>query len=178
MYLIYFNQVISILDAMKIVARVWETKVKADTIKHCFRKAGFVLNNEDDLPLSVIAERVRCERFESEELETIRNSLPNCTYHQFVEFCEVDDNVIVCDTMSDTDIIEAVQRTLDLEEEVEEESSVFESDMSLNMDNSMINSIETISNFHALMEGAKNVTPEMFQTFYKIQNILNQHYAT
>ncbi|XP_021695234.1 tigger transposable element-derived protein 4-like [Aedes aegypti] len=101
------HQDITVLDARKLVSKVWSVKVKAETIQNCFRKAGFVLEDEDDIPL---AELVRREAIRNQQdLALAEDELfPVDPVVSFSDYCDVDRNVICNEMMTDDDILEFV----------------------------------------------------------------------
>lgn len=107
---------ISVLKALHFIAKSWKA-VKEDTIKKCFKKAGFFKDTQCQIPE---------EEGEEELLPAAWETLqPNCTFN---EFLQVDANII---TAEETTLEELAAEKLfanssvsDGEEEDEEEDSV------------------------------------------------------
>jgi DDE superfamily endonuclease/Tc5 transposase DNA-binding domain len=99
---------LTVLDAVRNLAEVWQTQVKETTIFNCFRKAGFVAND-------VLVDSIDNENSEScqnegvvvqmcEDWDVLNTRLGNMDL-AFGDYLEVDDNVSICGILSDEDII-------------------------------------------------------------------------
>lgn len=92
------------------MSKVWATKVKPTTIQNCFRKAGFTLDTEDDIPLSNLANLLREERQTQEErCEMERNFGELPVLVTFDDYCDVDNDILCHELMTDVDIIDCVE---------------------------------------------------------------------
>lgn len=105
---------ITLLDFIKNLSKIWNNKVSSQVIKHCFKKAGFVSNDSDDLEdnislaqlrLSVIEAEVNLLQDAEESLEALQIQVP------LEDYLRVDDEVICQSLMEDDDIIEKVSKS-------------------------------------------------------------------
>ena len=96
---------INILQAITLITKAWDD-VKASTVSNCFRKAGFIKNSSElsthDLQL-----------LEEEEIEDWDLVSKKLGYEKISldDFLSVDDQVIVAEKLSDSEILEMVTRT-------------------------------------------------------------------
>lgn len=99
---------INLLEAINLVSKAWD-RVTAETIKNCFKHAGFTSKNleepletesydeEDDLPLM-------------EWLQVVVKSTEKIISHEeFLDFVRVDENVETCGELTDEDILQTIQ---------------------------------------------------------------------
>lgn len=99
---------INLLDAMWMITKAWHN-VNKTTISNCFKKSGFNITEDEDvedetsIPID-IAPRDWTKVKDTLDLQEIK----------FEEFVTFDDNIAVCDELSETDVTE-----IEEEEEVE-----------------------------------------------------------
>ena len=109
----------TVLDAIRMISIAWQ-EVKQETVKNCFRKVGWkkddnsVLSteqdDEDDLPLAILRERLQ---------------LPDSM--SFEDYVRVDENVLSHEELSEADIVAELisdPTTQEEDEEEEEEEEV------------------------------------------------------
>ncbi|XP_046400914.1 tigger transposable element-derived protein 4-like [Ischnura elegans] len=92
---------LDILEASRMCKQAWD-KVKPETIKNCFKKAGFVKTDEES-----------AERTELDEILPIdgwEDVAPNPII-LYEDFLNVDENVAVCGELTDADIVAEVLDT-------------------------------------------------------------------
>lgn len=95
---------LDILEASRMCKQAWD-KVKPETIKNCFKKAGFVKTDEESAEETVTDETLPIDGWE--------DVAPNQTI-LYEDFLNVDENVAVCGELTDADIVAEV---LDTEEQ-------------------------------------------------------------
>lgn len=143
---------ITVLDAMKLVASAW-SKVTPETIQNCYRKAGWITVENEEIPAEVD---------EYSGNQDLRN------------YMEIDDDVITSRLLSDAEIEEMVNFDFDeqncqeehLEESFLNESSHSNSDSLSSQSNSCMQDLEKI-----LLAG--KTSPETFKRFFDLRARLN-----
>ncbi|UYV85040.1 hypothetical protein LAZ67_X004383 [Cordylochernes scorpioides] len=91
---------LDVLQASRLCKKAWD-QVTSETIKHCFKKAGFVKKEEDEENADVII----AETMPSVDGWEDVISNPTISYDDFLN---VDDDVAVCGEITDADIIAEV----------------------------------------------------------------------
>ncbi|UYV83116.1 K02A2.6-like [Cordylochernes scorpioides] len=89
---------LDVLQASRLCKKAWD-QVTSETIKHCFKKAGFVKKEEDEENADDIIAETIVDGWE----DVISN--PTISYDDFLN---VDDDVAVCGEITDADIIAEV----------------------------------------------------------------------
>lgn len=165
-----FFQAISILDAIEIVARVWATKVKCETIQNCFRKAGFMLDSEDDIPLAVLANRMS-----QGDIMNLSENIDYLTSYEFNEYCDIDDGVVICNVMTDSEIIESISDDILISEN---NSSVEEQRMEVDVSTITSANVQgVLSSLHNILLNTENVSTDMFGAYFKMEEFLKRAYV-
>jgi hypothetical protein len=163
---------ITVLDAVRKLAEVWETQVKETTIFNCFKKAGF------------IARDVLIDQVESSETINEGSVVENCDdwaeLNQklgnddlaFGDYLEVDENVMVCDILTDEDIIEAVTMS-----EETSQNKTEECDMDMDTDESIKPTEKNIKTALSVLERGlyqkPNIKNEDFASFFHLKKLFN-----
>ncbi|XP_055623307.1 uncharacterized protein LOC129766732 [Toxorhynchites rutilus septentrionalis] len=159
---------ISVLDAIELLSRSWINKVKSETVQNCFRKAGFSINDDDDIPLAELMRR---------ELAAVDSAVPFDCSSSFDEYCEMDQNVICCDLMTDTDILESVE---EVEKNVENSSPMeLEEVQEVSADCFVItpsNVKSNLKNMSEILQSTENVPVKLFEHFFAIEQFLRDRY--
>ncbi|UYV79127.1 hypothetical protein LAZ67_17001185 [Cordylochernes scorpioides] len=91
---------LDVLQASRLCKKAWD-QVTSETIKHCFKKAGFVKKEEDEEN----ADNIIAETMPSVDGWEDVISNPTISYDDFLN---VDDDVAVCGEITDADIIAEV----------------------------------------------------------------------
>lgn len=171
-------QDITVLDAINLMSKVWAVKVKAETIQHCFRKAGFILEDEDDLPLAEIARREALR--DQQEMVLAEDELfPVDPVVSFSEYRDVDSNVICSEAMTDSDILEYV--TGGHSEDVEPED-ILSNTLDDEQPSDALHEVtpttvdKTLRTMKSILHSTDNVSIELFEHFFKIEQFLSSHY--
>ncbi|XP_054719284.1 tigger transposable element-derived protein 6-like [Uloborus diversus] len=108
---------VTILEAMRMTDKVWNS-VTSSTIRNCFKKAGFV-KNEEDVPV--------CDISDEPEMSVSRTDWGRLSERldlnevQFQDFLNVDEEVAVCGRWEDHEIISQITAGDPISEEDEEE---------------------------------------------------------
>ncbi|KAH7970479.1 hypothetical protein HPB49_007761 [Dermacentor silvarum] len=94
------NYVVDVLSAFGILSDVWKA-VTADTIRNCFHRAGFVLDDEDSATGHDPAAELPPDMNVIDNLRASRVDIPTVTFEQFANFdsavlpcAELDDEII------------------------------------------------------------------------------------
>lgn len=155
------TEIISILDAINLLSSAWRN-ISAETIQNCFRHAGFIQNDnhvvlredfdpEDDIPLKLIA------------------STAHLDVDKFVEYVNVDKNVIATEILTDQEIVHQIT-TSDIEDEEEPETVITPDDPITTAQ--ALEYIRKVQHYFQV-NGAKENT---FSILLEIQNTLNNQY--
>jgi len=116
---------INVYNAIVFIHRAWRT-VTAHTIQNCYRKAGFVNDqqtdvsddsSDDDIPLVYLRDSWK---------KALDGTGTQCDL-DFDEYVRVDDNVVVAERPSDDDIVSKIMNKDDVEES-DEESDILPAD--------------------------------------------------
>jgi DDE superfamily endonuclease len=89
---------VNILEAINIVAKVWETKVSAETVANCFGKAGF--HKKDDAIVQLLEPLVEFE----ESFAVLQGHL-DTGLTNFNEYVSCDEHVEITGQLTDEDIL-------------------------------------------------------------------------
>ncbi|XP_019543367.2 tigger transposable element-derived protein 6-like [Aedes albopictus] len=167
---------VTVLDAINLLAKVWSVKVSAQTIEHCFRKAGFELLGDDDIPL---AELMRREIIQNQQAALLAENdvFPVDPEVSFTEYCDVDAKIICCELMTDEDIIECVNS---IDEEPDEDVEMMHiAEAECEPVQITANTVDwSLKSLRNILDSTDGVYPELFNNFYKIENFLRDKYAS
>ncbi|XP_052873545.1 tigger transposable element-derived protein 4-like [Anopheles cruzii] len=91
---------VTALDSINILAEAWSTEIKPETIKACFKNAGFSITDDEEDPLAVYDVNTDDSetKFESSTL--------------FTEYCAVDKFVTYSDHKEDVDFVDSSRAIL------------------------------------------------------------------
>ncbi|XP_066260432.1 tigger transposable element-derived protein 4-like [Euwallacea similis] len=104
---------ITLMDCVDEVNSAWNTDVRPETISNCFKKAGFgqysEWENEDEIPLIFISERLKERREEEIQLQMEYEAWKNLKGKEgvtFNDYVNVDDDIVTSEFPTNEDIIE------------------------------------------------------------------------
>nr|XP_029726281.1 uncharacterized protein LOC109416478 [Aedes albopictus] len=170
---------VTVLDAINLLAKVWSVKVSAQTIEHCFRKAGFELLGDDDIPLAELMWR---EIIQNQQAALLAEdeTFPVDPEVSFTEYCNVDAEVACCELMTDEDIIESVNLgdsfDVDPDEDVEMMPIAERESEPVRI---TANAVDwTLKSLQNILDSTDGVHPELFFNFHRIENFLRDKYPT
>jgi hypothetical protein len=138
---------------MRLLAESW-AMVTADTVKNCYRKAGWI-RDEDAMETAEYLD----EALEPEN----RSGLPD---EEFALFIGVDDQVVTSNSLSDLEIFEMVREDHAGEDALNEDDDTNDSFMSENSSTDPLQALES-----SLLES--ETPPEAIQLFYQLKSKLN-----
>ncbi|XP_066259361.1 tigger transposable element-derived protein 4-like [Euwallacea similis] len=116
--------IITLLDAIRFIHMAWQ-KVSKQTIRNCFRHAGFLENenfdSDDDLPLVEWLKKNQCKNKTDIQEDFLQ------TNNDFHEFVHVDDNLVSVEFLDDNAIIASVSSASDTyDDDEEDEDAAYE----------------------------------------------------
>jgi len=97
---------ISLLDCINNLSEIWDTKVTPLIIQNCFKRAGFCAfgwNDDEDDNISLLHWQEGVQHFEQ------LRSVSSVDIDSFEDYIEIDEKVLVGDSLSDKDIIASVR---------------------------------------------------------------------
>ena len=153
------NKKIDILEACRMSKQAWDS-VSSKTIANCFRKAGFIHNNNSEL-LDNGIEQAEQSDFVNEVYIQAEKNVP---YEQYINF---DNDLAVSGTLTDTDIVKEI---ICDNESSEEEDEVF-----LKPKVTITQALNSISQLNSFIEEQENVDDEIFQSINKLRNFTMLH---
>ena len=165
------------MEAIKIVANVW-VDVKPKTIEHCFRKAGFVAFNNNEVTLED-------HQYIDHDLETdtslekaIMELDPNCCA---IDYLNIDESLVCYEMPTDLDILESVTNTEpQLNDAVLNNANMdTEDDESENVEPLPITVQSVTENLMFMTNTLQNtceVPPEIFHHYYNVQRFFMKTY--
>ena len=119
------SEEISLLDSIKMLARIWNTKLSKQTISNCFKKAGFVHKdqNNNDVGNNDVEDTVDTENTEDDfecnnYFKDLNDGFSNLQY-----FLSFDDHLSTNNNLSDDNIIELVTLDDDTNDTITNESN-------------------------------------------------------
>lgn len=170
--------VISVLDALNIMVEAW-ARVKQSTIVNCFKSAGFNFRDDDEdmIPLAELIRRMRNQEAEIEDADDVEmfDQINGTTFESFEDYIRIDDNVVTGDFMTDDDIIESTQASVDSEESSTTNS---EDNMSSNSDSGVNPPVtksaasEALEIIHRAFMQSEKISPKSYLDFYNVKNAL------
>lgn len=101
-------QPVNLLEAVRMIRFSW-TQVTENTIKNCFRKAGFFITSDNTTPEEVS---------NSEDIPGWENFNSPVSFKEYVE---LDNSVVICGALNEADIVASFQENASSDEEIETE---------------------------------------------------------
>lgn len=135
------------------------------------------MDGDDDLPLAELMRRESI-RNQQETLEAEEDVFPVDPAVTFSEYCNVDANVVCCELMTDTDIIDFVQAS-NVESD-EDDSMMLEVVDACQPPPEITSHVVglNLNTLHNALVSTEGVPPALFDYYYKIKKFLEDKYPT
>ncbi|KAG2461778.1 RAVR2 protein, partial [Polypterus senegalus] len=165
---------IDLLEAMRMARRVWD-EVPEETIKNCFKKAGFGQQTVDDSEehLDEMSMETDNALASPKEWSTVLTATGANKEVSFQDFLEVDSAVNVCGELTDADIIAEMEN-----EEQKENESGDEEEYGNNVDTlpvpSQKKARQAIDILHRFLESTPDLEENVFQSIDEIEEIVER----
>ncbi|UYV63723.1 hypothetical protein LAZ67_2005430 [Cordylochernes scorpioides] len=156
---------LDVLQASRLCKKALD-QVTSETIKHCFKKAGFVKKEDEENADDIIADTMpSVDGWE----DVISN--PTISYDDFLN---VDDDVAVCDEITDADIIaEVLNHNIEKQDGDEasgdEDESSVAGEMNVPCDAEATNYIMQLRHF---FESKNDVSPSIFHSLNMLESFV------
>lgn len=158
--------IISILTALTQGSKAWKN-ITSSTIANCFRKAGFVKEDDDRATRQHDDENV-----ESFDVQAKWRIVAPTDGISFIEFANMDEDVEVCGRLSDSDILEGETSTKNVEQDNDQDDDDTEE-----LEPSPISSkdaVECFKKLRSFLQQQDNINDETFSALFKIENEIDR----
>lgn len=150
------NASISILDAARMCSAAWD-QVSENTIKNCFKKAGFGSNEVD---------------ISHESSEEHDDFVPNPDFENFVN---IDEDLAVCGEETDAEILASV---LESQAPASDEEDVSGQEIEDEPVPTAVQAMAHIAKLRRFIEAQANIDQQIFKSLNKIEKIISQQRET
>lgn len=159
------NPSVNLLEAMRMAYKAWNC-VEQKTIANCFRKARFVIAEDEAGQPDEEEEIESLKESVEEEWRLISNSLHLDSGTTFQDFVDVDNNVEICGNLTDKEILEEI-RSPSEEEDNDDEEFVPPKRITFKEAESAMDVMR------AFIESRSGMTTKTFQAIALLENVLD-----